>query len=142
MKDLIIVFTAMGIFTFFGCTATQRVTDNKEPVAIENVSEEESDTTTYELIIFDADFNNWFVRNAQPISFYEHQYLRRWNATLTREWNSLGAPMSSRDCRPVNYLGYDSGIDYGKELDYKLFYYFRYMHQRCRLFSQTPGQWR
>lgn len=142
MKTLLFLFATLGILTLFGCSATQRVTDSQEPASSENIPEEESDTTEYELVIFDADFNRWFARNARPISFYEHQYLRTWNATLAREWNSLGAPTSLRDCRPVNYLDYDSDIDYGKELDYKLFYYFRYMHQRCRLFTQTPGQWR
>ncbi len=142
MKILIYLITIMGIITFMGCTAARQAADVQPGATIENVSDEESDTTEYDLVIFDAGFNRWFARNARPVSFYEHQYLQRWNAILTREWNSLGASGSLRDCRPVNYLDYDSGIDYGKELDYKLFYYFRYMHQRCRLFSQTPGQWR
>ncbi len=142
MKTLIFLLSIPAVLTLYGCTSAQQVADSREHASIESVSEEESDTTEYELVIFDAEFNNWFTRNARPITFYEHAYLQRWNATLSREWNTMGAPSSIRDCRPVNYLDYDSAIDYGKELDYKLFYYFRFMHQRCRLFTQTPGQWR
>ncbi|TVQ09536.1 MAG: hypothetical protein EA361_15350 [Bacteroidetes bacterium] len=126
---------------FSGCAAPKE-TARDETVEVSVNAVEESDTTVHELLIFDSDFDRWFARNSRPISFYDHQYLKRWNATLTREWNTISAPSTIRDCRPVSYLDYDSGIDYGKELDYKLFYYFRYMHQRCRLFSQTPGQWR
>ncbi len=142
MKNLILLITTLSIFALCGCSATQRVAENQQAASIETNSEVESDSIEHELVIFDPEFNNWFNRTARPITFYDHQYLQRWNATLVREWNTLGAPTSIRDCGPFSHLDYDSGIDYDKELDYKLFYYFRFMHQRCRIFTQTPGQWR
>ncbi|MFW5663429.1 MAG: DUF6146 family protein [bacterium] len=141
MKTHIFLVLTIGFILIWGCTLQQHSPDDSSVEAKEDGVQVE-DSLEYDLVIFDSEFNRWFTQQARPISFYDHQYLRRWNTTLAREWNSLGAASSVSDCRPVNYLDYDSDIEYDKKLDYKLFYYFRYMHLKCRIFSQTPGQWR
>ncbi len=105
--------------------------------AIEKDAEQE-----YELLIFDPGFDSWFVRNSTPMSFYEQVYLENWNHRLAQQWNTKLRTSRRWDCLPQTYLNYDQSIDYGKELNYKLFYYFRYMHERCRIFDQVPGSWR
>ena len=96
----------------------------------------------YELLILDPGFDRWFARNSRPISFYEQSYLENWNRQLAQQWNTKLGTSRRWDCAPQTYLDYDPRIDYGKELNYKLFFYFRYMHERCRLFDQVPGEWR
>jgi hypothetical protein len=100
------------------------------------------DTLEYELIIFDPHFNSWFLQNQRPMAFYEQSYLESWNVQLVSQWNHTLPSASLRSCAPTTYLDYRSNIDYGKELNYKLFYYFRYIHQQCRVFSDFPGPWR
>jgi hypothetical protein len=100
------------------------------------------DTLEYELIIFDPHFDSWFMQNRQPMGFYEQSYLESWNAQLVTQWNHTLPSASFRSCAPTTYLDYRPNIDYGKELNYKLFYYFRYIHQQCRIFSHFPGPWR
>jgi hypothetical protein len=98
--------------------------------------------TEYELLIMDPGFDRWFIRVSRPISFYEQTYLENWNRQLAQQWNVKLGTLRRIDCAPQTYLDYDPKIDYGKELNYKLFYYFRYMHEKCRIFDQRPGEWR
>lgn len=103
---------------------------------------EEADSTEYELVIFDSEFETWFQMNSRPISFYDEEYLQNWNNQLVRQWNTFTTSSGRADCRPISHIDYDPSIDYGKELQYKLFYYFKYMQQRCRIFNSRPGEWR
>jgi hypothetical protein len=129
------------IFLFYACGVQRDTTipANDDPVEI---AEQESDSTEYEVVIFDPEFDRWFATNSRPISFYDESYLKSWNERLVQQWNSFSPSVGRIDCRPMSYLDYDSSIDYGKELNYKLFYYFRFMHERCRIFNSRPGEWR
>jgi len=102
-------------------------------------STEISDTLEYELIIIDPDFDSWFLRNSRPIGFYNEQFLESWNQQLVSQWNNAIFTHRNRDCRPTTYLDYDPDIDYGVELNHKLFYYFKFMQERCRIFLTFPG---
>jgi hypothetical protein len=111
-----------------------------ETARIQENNTNETDTLEYELVIFDPDYERWFPRNARPISFYDADYLASWNARLVTQWNT--APMAGRaSCRPTTYLDYNTSIDYGKEFNYQLFNYFRYMYERCGIFTSRPGEW-
>lgn len=112
------------------------------PDTLKFESSDDGDETEYELIIFDPGFDRWFARNSSPEGFYELNYLENWNRQLARQWNTKLGTSGRWDCAPQTYLDYDPRIDYGKELNYKLFFYFRYMHEKCRIFDQTPGEWR
>jgi hypothetical protein len=103
--------------------------------------DESKDSVEYELIIFDPAFDSWFFKNRRPIDFFEKSYLESWNRQLVPQWNSAIATPRTRDCVPTTYLDYRPEIDYGKELNYKLFYYFMYTQQRCRIFSHFPRVW-
>lgn len=107
----------------------------KTPVA-------EGDTIEYQLLIVDPAFESWFLTRGRPESFYSLEYLENWNRLLVSQWNARISRPGRPGCMPLNYLNYDSGISYGLTLNHKLFYYFRYMHERCRIFDQHPGIWR
>ncbi len=103
--------------------------------------ETESDSTIYELIILDPAFEAWFLRIRRPESYYTLDYLESWNRKLVNQWNVAVLHPQRTDCSPTTYLDYDWKISYGITLNYKLFYYFRYMHERCELFSVVPARW-
>lgn len=105
-------------------------------------NKEENDTTEYELLIFDPHFDTWMLKNSEPVGFYKQSYLERWNSILVRQWNNQLGRTSRSDCRPETYIDYDTSVDYGIELNYKLFYFFRYMHEKCRIFNQKPSDWK
>ena len=102
---------------------------------------EKSDTVEYELLIIDPAFEQWFQRHQRPESYYSLSYLENWNRLLVTQWNLLISRPGRPDCMPMNYLYYDPAISYGIALNHKLFYYFKYMHQRCRVFDNNPAGW-
>lgn len=102
---------------------------------------ENNDTIEYELIILDPGFDAWFVKTMRPAGFYSQSYLENWNRILTDQWNALIPAGSRRSCLPETYLNYDTRIDYGIELNHKLFYYFRYIQEVCQPFGMYPGVW-
>lgn len=141
------IISVIILCIFFACAAPKELAIEQEEEVqgaeiAENTEPEEADTTEYELTIFDPGFERWFTRTARPISFYNEEQLASWNRNLTQQWNSMLGSSWLRDCMPSNYIDYRPNIDYGKELNYKLFYYFRYVHEQCRIFRQTPGEWR
>jgi hypothetical protein len=111
------------------------------PDTLQLANPEPNDTLEYELLIFDARFETWFQRNRQPMDFYHEGYLENWNEQLARQWNALIPGTRRPQCIPETYLNYDPTADYGKELNYRLFYYFRYVHEQCRPFSHVPSRW-
>ena len=113
----------------------------RDTLNLEEVAKQDNDTLEYELVIFDPAFQGWFRRVRRPKSFYDESYLKRWNEELSHQWNNPGHIPVRRDCMPQTYLDYDKDADYGMELEYRLFYFFRYMHENCGLFSVTPGRW-
>lgn len=103
--------------------------------------QENNDSIEYELIILDARFDSWFVKTMRPPGFYTQSYLENWNRILTDQWNALIPTGGRRSCLPETYLNYDTRIDYGMELNHKLFYYFRYIQEVCQPFDMYPGVW-
>ncbi len=143
MERFISIFAITGFFILTGSLASS-AGDHEAEVDTINLKEavvEENDTTEYELIIFDPGFSYWYVSESKPVSYYSKSYLERWNKILTDQWNQLIHSSRRRDCVPEVYLNYDPNIDYGMQFNHELFYYFKYMHQNCRLFRNTPGRW-
>jgi hypothetical protein len=142
MKTTILMFFALLFATMQNANADIfSEMQISPPDTLKFESSDDADETEYELIIFDPGFDRWFARNSRPQGFYELTYLENWNRQLAQQWNTKLGTSRRWDCAPQTYLDYDPRIDYGKELNYKLFFYFRYMHEKCRIFDQTPGEW-
>jgi len=136
-------FKIFAILTlFFMAVSLQAKELSSPPDTLRFEASEEAEEQEYELLILDPGFDSWFARNSKPMSFYDQSYLENWNRQLAQQWNTKLGRSRRWDCAPQTYLDYNPRIDYGKELNYKLFFYFRYMHERCRIFDQTPGEWR
>jgi hypothetical protein len=101
----------------------------------------EKDSVEYELIIIDPGFEMWFQQNKRPEGFYSLQYLENWNHQLVNQWNMMISRPGRPGCMPTNYVHYDYHESYGMALNHKLFYYFRYVQQRCRIFGNFPRSW-
>ncbi|MFW5778288.1 MAG: DUF6146 family protein, partial [Bacteroidota bacterium] len=117
---------ALAVFTFLFFSLHIQASSPPDTLDLENTHA--NDSTEYELIIMDPGFNTWFYANSMPKSFYEQSYLESWNERLVIQWNNALMSGGRFNCQPETYLDYDSQIDYGKELNYQLFYYFFYMH--------------
>jgi len=90
----------------------------------------DQDSTEYDLIIMDSGFQSWFDANHRPIWYYSKDYLATWNYQYVIAWNAkVRSPsMQNRPDNPfIQEIDYLPNIDYGIELNYKLYYYFKYI---------------
>ncbi len=130
MRTLLYIVLFFGFLV--GCNTTK-------PAVTANSNEQQdatklSDTVTianddleYEIIIIEPGFNAWLVSRAKPEGFYSQQYLENKNRLYVTEWNS-------RVLQPQRYnsnlyeiqIDYQPQIDYGYEVNYKLYNYFIY----------------
>lgn len=85
----------------------------------------------YELIIIDPGFDQWFATNKRPVSFHELSYYENQNQRYAQAWNQK---VSQQGLYGPNYpfenrIDYDPTKSYGLELNYKLYYYFKYIEE-------------
>jgi len=86
-----------------------------------------NDSLEYEILIIEPGFNSWLVSTAKPEGFYSQEYMENRNIQYVIEWNQ-------RVMQPQRYnsnlyelqIDYQSTIDYGYEVNYKLYNYFIY----------------
>jgi len=126
MKNLI--YTMLPFLFLLGACATGNLnlTDRKGS----NVIQPGEDGEEYELLIIDNNFDRWFAVNGRPITFYSPNYYEQKNRIYVSAWNEKVGQQSFYNS--VNYpfeqrINYDYNIDYGVELNYQLFWYFRYI---------------
>lgn len=120
---LFITFMLISCNTSKNTGATKEVvnTNSNDTISISNSELE------YEIIIIEPGFNTWLVSRAKPEGFYSQNYLENKNRLYVTEWNA-------RVLNPSRYnpnlygmqINYQSGTDYGYDVNYKLYNYFVY----------------
>lgn len=101
--------------------------DKEEAVVIKN------DSLEYEVIIFDVGFSNYLNTIAKPMNFYTQEYYEGRNIFYVTEWNRRAMnPMQFGDFY-TNEIAYDSHTDYGLDVNYKLFNYFKFVEYKYRI---------
>ncbi|WNH09722.1 DUF6146 family protein [Thalassobellus suaedae] len=131
MKNYIYILIICGFI--IGCNTSKPITSNKqksekELTAINNdtvtIANEELE---YQIIIIEPGFNSWLISNAKPEGFYSQQFLENRNYQYVLEWNNR--VLQPQRFNPNLYemqIDYQQGIDYGYEVNYKLYNYFIY----------------
>lgn len=114
-----------SIFLLFSCSSGKQ--------ALSVVDEDSNaDSTEYELVVFEPGFDNWFETNRKPLWYYSHNYYKQWNSLYVREWNSrVNEPGSEQPFD--NLIDYNFEVDYGKEIDFELFWYFIFIEDKYNL---------
>jgi hypothetical protein len=86
------------------------------------------DSVEYKLIVLDQGFELWLAAKP-PMNFYSKEYYVLKNRFYVLEWNY-------RYHNPLRYgnlyetpVEYEPNIDYGIELNYRLYYYFRFFEE-------------
>jgi uncharacterized protein YcfL len=120
MKKLILIIS--GIILIAGCSS------NKDLVRIED-HEGTTDSTQYELIVDEPGYDSWMVTNSKPDWYHEKEFYQNWNILYTIEFNyrvlhsNAGHPFTE-------IINYDSQTNYGLEVEYKLYWYFKYIENK------------
>lgn len=97
----------------------------EEPVEISD------DETEYEIIIIEPGFYTWLQSIARPEGYYSQSFLEGRNQLLVINWNQR--VLQPNRFNPNLYelqINYNPQIDYGYEVNYKLYNYFIYFQRR------------
>ncbi|WP_405608135.1 DUF6146 family protein [Polaribacter sp. Asnod1-A03] len=129
LKHILILFSI--IFIFWACGSSPintKSTEKEEPVVIAN------DSLEYEIIIIDPGFTFFLNSVAQQEGFYSQSYLEARNRVWVLEWNNRARNPSRFNSNVYeNIIDYQSTIDYGYEVNYKLFNYFLFAQQKYKM---------
>lgn len=86
-----------------------------------------NDSLEYEILIIEPGFNSWLASTAKQEGYYSQSYMEIRNIQYVMEWNQ-------RVMQPLQYdsnlyelqIDYQPNINYGYEVNYKLYNYFIY----------------
>ncbi|MDC6386177.1 hypothetical protein D2V93_18440 [Flagellimonas taeanensis] len=126
-----------GVFLLISCTAQKEVLDiSSEEQAVFDSAEEEpveikDEKTEYEIIIIEPGFYTWLQSIARPEGYYSQSFLESRNAIMVINWNQrvLQPSMYNPNLYEMQ-INYDPNIDYGYEVNYKLYNYFVYFQRK------------
>lgn len=130
MKKILYSFLVL-LFIVCACSipkAKQNSALKEEPVVIKN------DSLEYEIIIIDPGFNNYLATVARPVGFYSQMFLETRNRQYVSVWNfRVNNPSLFNPNIYENIVEYDPHINYGYDVNYKLFNYFEFAQQKYRM---------
>jgi hypothetical protein len=107
-------------------------------VDIKSQESELTDSVEYELIIIDPGFETWFLTQSKPTWYHSLNYYETWNKQYVTYWNSKVMSLHNNAYFETT-IDYDPFIDYGLELNHKLFYYFQYVEKVHHIDILPPG---
>ena len=113
----------LSVLMLYGCASGGMVNPTSTG---ENIIKEQPEEEEYDIIIDDPGFYTWLSIYGYPTGYHSNDYYRHKNNALTSEWNSRFYSRGGR--YPYNFsINYDPSIDYGFNVNYKLFHYFRFL---------------
>lgn len=129
MKTFIYILLICGFA--ISCNTTKRVSsvnpETLEKAKLNDTVSISNNDLEYEIIIIEPGFNFWLLSQARPEGFYSQNYFENRNQQYVIEWNQRVLQPQRFD--PNLYelqIDYQPGIDYGYEVNYKLYNYFIY----------------
>lgn len=132
MKQIFYLFAALTCM--IACSGPQGIV-KIEPNGNEAAPE---DSVEYELIVFDTGLETWYAFQDSPAKYRSQQYYENWNHQYVSAWN-YNATQSRRRSFFQPIYGYERGVDYGFELNHKLFYYFQYVEHVLKIEIMPNG---
>jgi len=124
MKKLI--FPLFVLLIVWSCSPSQKTRSSDRHSTIK------SDSTEYEITIIDPDFDQWYLINYSSAKDYSNEYYRSKNQVGVINWNDYFT--RNRYQRMVeDYIFYDNSVDYGIEVNRKLYWYFKYIQDTFKI---------
>jgi len=86
-----------------------------------------ADSLEHRIIVLAPGFDTWLL-NKPSMNFYSNDYYNVKNRLYVAEWN-LRYMTANNDGLYENYIEYNPRIDYGIDINYKLYYFFKYFEE-------------
>ncbi len=118
----------------WACSSQKKLAEMK-PRSVE-VAEQDSvapqDSLEYSIETFDSNFEAWYQTHKNMTAYRSKEYYEQWNRQYVSAWNDNSTdPSKSAFFEPI--VGYNQNVDYGLELNHKLFYYFQYVENVLKI---------
>lgn len=131
MKNLF-YYLAIGLF-IVGCSSTTKTittNDTKLPDGAVRIANNELE---YEIIIMDPGFETYLYSIAKPANYYSQSYYESKNKFYVTEWNIRAQnPLRYNSAIYENVIDYDFNTDYGLDVNYKLYNYFKFVEYKYK----------
>ncbi|MEL6916455.1 MAG: DUF6146 family protein [Bacteroidota bacterium] len=132
----LILLIAIGMASCSSSKQTVEISDAEKSyfdITENDTIEIASDETEYEITIIEPGFNTWLKSIARPEGYYSQSFLETRNQILVTNWNLR--VMEPQRFSPILYqlpIDYSPHIDYGYEVNYKLYNYFVFFQRKYR----------
>ncbi|WP_036154149.1 DUF6146 family protein [Maribacter forsetii] len=134
-QNLLVLSILTSFMISCGSTKESLSISNDEEQAFKQVQGDtitiSSNKTAYEIIIIEPGFNVWLNSVAKPEGYYSQSFLENRNYIMVLEWNNRVLQPARFD--PNLYelqINYANQVDYGYEVNYKLYNYFIYFQRK------------
>jgi hypothetical protein len=127
-----VLFITFILLLGIACSTSKKTVQIKP----DGESEAASDSLEYKLETFDARFETWYTLRDSPSQYRSQQYYENWNQQYVNAWNYKSTQPGHHFFETI--VGYDPTVDYGFELNHKLFYYFQYVEKVLKI-EIMPG---
>ena len=135
----LIILTSFTIF-IASCGTTKNAAELSDITDAEKAvfSQTEGDTiqianeeTEYDIIIIEPGFNTWLLSIAKPEGYYSQSFLENRNYLMVTTWNQrVLQPQQFNSNLYEMQIDYQQNIDYGYEVNYKMYNYFIYFQRK------------
>lgn len=126
------IYLIVTIFIIVGCSSTSKISevDTQLPDGAVRIANDELE---YEIIIIDPGFETYLLSIAKPANFYSQAYYETKNKLYVIEWNiRVNNPLGYNSNIYENKIDYDFNTDYGLDVNYKLFNYFKFVEYKYK----------
>lgn len=131
-KTVFIIMVILVVIQTYGFSQRKR---DRYNVKVDTVT---VDSLEYKLIVLDPGFEAWLATKPSK-EFYSKEYYEQKNRLYVTEWNQRYMT-SGNHGRYETYIDYNSNTDYGLDLNYKLYYYFKYFEETNRVKLYPSGR--
>lgn len=135
------IYVLLLSFAVYSCSSTKdRALDSADDGVVENDTVRiANDSLEYEIIIIDPGFGYFLNAIARPEGYYSQTYLENKNRFLVTDYNQRVRMPGRYD--PSIYeqeINYNPNIDYGYDVNYKLYNYFVYLSRKYNQQFSVP----
>jgi hypothetical protein len=126
MHKLSLITGIMALF-FWACSPVKETAKTSA-----TLSKNFQDSTEYEIHIIDPWFDQWYLINYSEAKDYTNEYYHNKNLIAVSNWNEYYRT-GKYDLVIDSYIDYQPNIDYGIEVNRKLYWYFRYVREKYKI---------
>lgn len=138
MKYFFYVFV-LGVL-IYSCSSTQnREFDNVKEMVGNDTVRIANDSLEYEILIIDPGYSYFLNAMAKPEGYYSLSYLENKNRFLVTDYNQrVHQPQRYDNGIYTQEINYKPNVDYGYDVNYKLYNYFVYLSRRYNQDFSVP----